>query len=262
MLLIDDIIDQKTHSMFFLDNNPNRNEQNEPPEPAQTLDELLAEFETEEESALNNQNNQNEISSTLDFLNTDTNILSNPFDPQKCTYHTFNLYEEIVDHEPMTAVNFERPTIKFMIHHDTQPYSTLWMRVHTLYDTDMDPFIIDPYLEEEFPLHILQLFAEYATDGQFCFLEQTYNESCLTANTDGTPTNQHVRTYWIKLPDNSLPPHIYNAINYYSSRALNNNSTETFPHYIIHHINHKMKQIPTLYQFIKEMWFNQFPYPE
>jgi len=239
----------------------------EPLEPVQTLDELLTEYETYEHSALNIDTNidtyQNDISSALKFLNTDTNILSNPFDPEKCTFHTFDMYEDIVDHEPMT-VNFERPTIKFMIHHDIQPLTpppprpTFWMRVHTLYDTDMDPFISDPYMEEEFPLHILQLFAEYAKDGEFCFLENTDETSSGWIN----ELDKQARSYWIKLPDNSLTPHIYEAINYYSSRALNNNSSESYPQYITHHINHKMKQIPTLYQHIKEMWFYQYPYPE
>lgn len=252
--------------MFSLDN-----EQNESLEPVQTLDELLAEYETYEHSALNANTNtdtntdtdthQNDMSVALHFLNTDTNILSNPFDPEDYTFHTFNMYKDIVDHEPITE-NSELPTIKFMIHHNTQPLTqqprpTLWMRVHTLYDSDMDPFISDPYMEEEFPLHILQLFVEYAKDGKFCFLENTDETSIGWIN----EFDKQTRSYWIKLPDNSLTPHIYEAIKYYSSRALNNHSSETYPHYITHHINHKMKQIPTLYQHIKEMWFYQYQYP-
>lgn len=221
----------------------------------QTLDELITEYETNEHSALNANNTyQYQMSSVLEFLNTDTNILSNPFDPQDCTFHTFDLYETIVDHEPVTT-NFDPPTIKTMIHHDNQ-HPTIWLCVHTLYDSEMDPFISEPYMEEEFPLHILQLFVEYATNGTLCYLEDN----------DISHSQEHeTRSYWIKLPDNTLTPYMYDAIMYYHSFNIHAQSQphpHRYPEFIKHHLKQKMQEIPMLYQYIREMWYYQYPLPE
>lgn len=46
---------------------------------------------------------------------------------------------------------------------------------------------------------------------------------------------------------------MYNAIMY---------SRTPYPDFINHHLKQKIQEIPMLYQYIREEWYNQYPLPE
>lgn len=196
----------------------------------------------------------------LEYLNEDLNFVEIPYNPSRYREYHLNAQQHFLEYEPTIPNNTnDRDTINpnlVFLFDTTTPNRNVWLKVHEIPD-----FANEPFMEEDFPNSILELFTYYTSREKMAYID--YPDD----NTTGI-----ARSYWIRIPTLRLTQDVLLAVTRYhipihrdhdnhdNYNFRINTDVETFiPYYFLTTIE---EQLPIYAQYIRENQFYQIPLPE